>query len=335
MSDVQQDGPVPDNASVTPSAPGESSVSQPPPALRFEHHEALPEFMTTIMAELNQLRSRMDQYDELIAENQRLKQSLAAAEAKIAQLETQRSPPTPSGAMASKYAHENDSTPVPTTTSPSDEDTWAKRVQRAKKLKVSPKRMATLARAFTPTSETHGFQYVYIPSKFRMKTKALRQTLRTLGFDNSRILDVHYPDRQVVALLIHNDYHDTLVASFARHNINPLKDFNPRDPSHLRDPKFVGLSLEDRQREANQIHLQRLEHALQFIREPVKFAVARSFHSQQWIDDDMLRFFLQSRTQPTNTGLTNPFGTNDIEDEHMNLNNSTPTSTSTPENSHQ
>ncbi|KAI8394239.1 uncharacterized protein BYT42DRAFT_488273 [Radiomyces spectabilis] len=324
-----------EQASVPPSAPSETPIFQPLSALRFEHHEALPEFMTTIMAELNQMRTRMDQYDALIAENQRLKKSLAAAEAKIAQLEAQTSFPALSGAMASKYAH--DTIPPPTPAAPATDDTWAKRAQHAKKPKVSPRRMTTLARAFAPTSETHGFQYVYIPSKFRMKTKALRQTLRTLGFDNSRILDIHYPDRQVVALLIHNDYHDTLLASFARHNITPIKDFNPHDQSRLRDPKFNTLSLEDRQREADQIHRQRLERALKFIREPVKFAVARSFHSQKWIDDDMLRSFLQSRTQTESNAATStiPFRTTDDDDDKMILSGNNSTSTSQHEKSDQ
>ncbi|KAI8364164.1 uncharacterized protein BYT42DRAFT_590791 [Radiomyces spectabilis] len=194
--------------------------------------------------------------------------------------------------------------------------------------------MATLARAFTSPSENHGFRYVYIPSKYRMRTKALRQTLRTLGFDNSHLLDVHYPDRQVVALLIHNDYHETLTNLFARHNISPLNEYNPHDQSRLHDPKFTELSMEDRQHEADQIHLKRLERALQFIREPVKFAVACSFHSHKWIDDEMLRSFLQSRSQPTTTPA-NPFTMNDDHDEPMQIASSDSTSTSTPENIHQ
>ncbi|KAI8368174.1 uncharacterized protein BYT42DRAFT_475712, partial [Radiomyces spectabilis] len=160
-----------------------------------------------------------------------------------------------------------------------------------KKQQPSAKRMATTARAFD-TSGNSGFQYVYIPSKFRMKTKELRQRLRILGFDNSRILDVHYPDRQVVALLLHNDYHPAFLQNLERHKITLISDFNPRNPAHLRDPKFADLPANERQTKANEIHAQRLERALRFIRPPVKYAVARSFYQQQWIDEDTLRSVL-------------------------------------------
>ncbi|KAI8394347.1 uncharacterized protein BYT42DRAFT_610064 [Radiomyces spectabilis] len=104
MGDAQQEIPSIPTTTVTPAAASATATTKPSSALHFEHHEALPEFMTAIMAELNQLRGRMDQYDELIVENQRLKKSLADAEAKIAQLETQHPSSTSSGAMASKYS---------------------------------------------------------------------------------------------------------------------------------------------------------------------------------------------------------------------------------------
>ncbi|KAI8368220.1 uncharacterized protein BYT42DRAFT_482758, partial [Radiomyces spectabilis] len=168
----------------------------------------------------------------------------------------------------------------------------------------------TVARTFATNSETHGFRYVYIPSKFRMKTKELRSRLRILGFNNSRILDVHYPDRQIVALLIHNDYYDELTTLLAKHTIQQIKDFNPRDPMRLRDPKFETLAAKDRQQQADQLHVERLERAINFIRAPVKFAVARSFHQQQWLSDSHLQSIL-SRTELTTTPPDNPFLTND------------------------
>ncbi|KAI8364166.1 uncharacterized protein BYT42DRAFT_550431 [Radiomyces spectabilis] len=88
----------------TPLAPTEQPL--PSTMLQFEHHEALPSFMTAMVTQMNQVLHRLDEYDQLKAENHQLNQSLAAAEARIAQLEaqfeTQYADSTPIGAMASK-----------------------------------------------------------------------------------------------------------------------------------------------------------------------------------------------------------------------------------------
>ncbi|KAG1189687.1 hypothetical protein G6F70_009438 [Rhizopus microsporus] len=75
-------------------------------------------------------------------------------------------------------------------------------------------RQETAARFLQPPSENQGFQYIYIPTKARVPIGQLRSRLRQLDINNSRILDIHYPTRNVVALLVHNDYASELKSCY-------------------------------------------------------------------------------------------------------------------------
>ncbi|CEG74756.1 hypothetical protein RMATCC62417_09913 [Rhizopus microsporus] len=67
-------------------------------------------------------------------------------------------------------------------------------------------RQEAAARLLQPPSENQGFQYVYLPTKARVLIGQIHTLLRKLDITNNRILDIHYPDHNVVALLVHNDY---------------------------------------------------------------------------------------------------------------------------------
>ncbi|KAI7853450.1 hypothetical protein BDC45DRAFT_424868, partial [Circinella umbellata] len=144
------------------------------------------------------------------------------------------------------------------------------------------------ARHLTAVPESQGFQFIYVPCRHRMTIKAMRQILRTLRIDNSRILDVHFPDRQVAALLIHNDYAPLLMEILEKEGIKVKKEFDPLDPSILWDKKLADLSDEERFEKVQELHHNNLLKALQFIRAPVKFAIARNFYKNSWITAEEL-----------------------------------------------
>lgn len=104
--------------------------------------------------------------------------------------------------------------------------------------------------------------------------------MRKLDINNNRILDIHYPDRNVVALLVHNDYADELRSHLQRFKATLKDDFNPCDPKILRGPQYADASDEERANLAFMHHCSRMERALRFIHTPVKFAVARYFYAQ-------------------------------------------------------
>ncbi|KAG1138100.1 hypothetical protein G6F37_011426 [Rhizopus arrhizus] len=142
-------------------------------------------------------------------------------------------------------------------------------------------RQEAAARLLQPLSANQSFQYLYLPMKARVPIGQLRSRLRKLDINNNRILDIHYPDRNVVALLIHNDYEDELRSQLKRFKISLEDDFDPCDPKILRDPKYVDFADEERTNLAFMHHCNRMERALRFICVSVKFAVARHFFKQK------------------------------------------------------
>ncbi|KAI9325219.1 hypothetical protein BD770DRAFT_458520 [Pilaira anomala] len=86
---------------------------------------------------------------------------------------------------------------------------------------VTQNKLDNAVRAFSaPSTEKQGFSYVYYPVKSRISRKIQRSNLHALGVTNSRILDIHYPSRNVVALLVHNDYQDELINKLKSKGVN-------------------------------------------------------------------------------------------------------------------
>ncbi|KAI9485989.1 MAG: hypothetical protein EXX96DRAFT_604226 [Benjaminiella poitrasii] len=140
---------------------------------------------------------------------------------------------------------------------------------------------ATAIRTFQPPSETQGFQHVFLPTKARMPVGQIRSRLQKLNIHNGRVLDIHYPTRNVVALLVHNDFAVELKERFAKFQMTTLDDFDPCDPQHLQDPKYVDYPPTERSNMAFDHHCERMQKALESIRYPICHAVARYFYAQK------------------------------------------------------
>ncbi|KAG1444316.1 hypothetical protein G6F56_010350 [Rhizopus delemar] len=103
-----------------------------------------------------------------------------------------------------------------------------------------------------------------------------------LKINNARVLHVHYPDSQVVALLVHTDYIADVTAAFAVAKIEPLTNFDPLDPASFVTPS-------------------RLVRALKYIRETVRPAVGRSLFKKDWITlDQYIEAVPRATRAPTN-----------------------------------
>ncbi|KAI9309826.1 hypothetical protein BX666DRAFT_1833305, partial [Dichotomocladium elegans] len=134
-----------------------------------------------------------------------------------------------------------------------------------------------------PSTSLNGFSYIYYGCKNRTERKDQRKNLKALGAQNSRILDIHYPSRTVVALLVHNDYREELITQLQKRNVNPLDQYSPTAASALTDPQYKDLSEQEKINIATAKHQQRLVRALPFIRTTISRAVGRLFLEQQWI----------------------------------------------------
>ncbi|KAG0847098.1 hypothetical protein G6F17_012837 [Rhizopus arrhizus] len=241
-----------------------------------------------------------------MAENKRLRTDLDLAQQRIAELEAQVSTeaiPTlvldskvAQGTEASKYA-----TPSTSLTSSTEPLSFAAVATKGKdapvpkskapsrRRKTTARQMEAIHRRFVPVAAHHDYEYVYLPSRYREPISSLRSKLHKLKINNARVLDVHYPDRQVVALLVHTEYTADLLAAFAKAKVEPIEGFNPLNPDLLRDPKYADLSESDRAAKCTEVHQARLVRALQHIRESVRPAVARSFFVKNWITLDQYK----------------------------------------------
>ncbi|KAG1522038.1 hypothetical protein G6F47_007160 [Rhizopus delemar] len=164
-------------------------------------------------------------------------------------------------------------------------------------------REAAAARFFQPPSPNQGFTYLYIPTKARIPVGTLRTTFRKLGVNNARLLDIHYSARNTAAILIHNDYKEEFTTILKHRNVSLKNDFNPFSGDILADPKYSQLTPSERDTIASEIQQTRLERALQHIRPPVKFAVARFFLEKQWISKSAFDTLSAERTQPQLTSI--------------------------------
>ncbi|KAG1040918.1 hypothetical protein G6F43_012201 [Rhizopus delemar] len=133
-------------------------------------------------------------------------------------------------------------------------------------------RQENAARFLQPPSENQGFQ---------------------LDINNSRILYINYPSRNIVDLLIHNDYAPELKAHLQKFIVNMNEDLNPCDRSILMDPKYEQSTKEEPNTLAFMHHYDRRKRAVNYICVPVKTAVARYFYNQGWIDKQTFTEHLQ------------------------------------------
>ncbi|KAG0755808.1 hypothetical protein G6F29_010652 [Rhizopus arrhizus] len=162
-------------------------------------------------------------------------------------------------------------------------------------------RQEAAARLLQPPSENQGFQYLYLPTKARVPVGQLRSRLRKLDINNNRILDIHYPDRNVVVLLVHNDYADELRSHLRKFKVTLKDDFDPCDPMILRDPKYSDSTTEEQTNIIFMHYCNRMERTLRFVRAPIKFAVARYFHTKGWISTQILQETLSFNRRANHT----------------------------------
>lgn len=182
--------------------------------------------------------------------------------------------------------------------------------------------------------------------------KDFRQKLQRIGIYNGRILDIHYPARGVMALLIHHSYEVELEAILTKFQISPVADFNPTAAVHVNDPALGHLTVAELSTKAVEFHQNCLIRGLKLIRGHLRRSVARDFVKRDGLLTIKLNLRYQklillinsislpkinsvnlARTQPTalnfNVALDQADSTmhkdtsNTTEDEHMDIDDET------------
>lgn len=171
-------------------------------------------------------------------------------------------------------------------------------VVRRRKPPVSERTRLATARAFAPprpSDTTSGYAYVYIPRSRRMDRKDIRQRFHNLGIDTARILDISFPARSVIGVLIHSEYQSEFLELLAASKVKPTEAFNPCAQDHIADPRYNDMSIPQRAQLAADLQQDRCTRTLHFLRPYLVRSVAQYFVQQKWITETMASSILQAR----------------------------------------
>lgn len=166
--------------------------------------------------------------------------------------------------------------------------------------------MAWATRGFQEQSGETGYTFVYLRSPHRMPHSEVRKRLRVLGVSQARILDIHFPSKGTVGLLIHRSYEAELHECLKKHDIT-CKDYNPIDSSALDDPKHANLSQIDKEQLARDIHQRRIMRTCLFMpQKHVGMSILRYFSSKSYkgphaVPEKMLNAFEKQNPTPKPT----------------------------------
>lgn len=199
-----------------------------------------------------------------------------------------------------------------------------------KKAVVPQYQLTSAIRAFsTPASASpQAYSYIYYPSKSRISRAVQRKNLRALGAANGRILDIHYPARNVVALLVHDDYKQELIDILLKSKVTNLENYDPTNHTSITDPKYAGSSIEEKSAIASKKHNERLVRALPFIRHHISRSVAAFFLKNNAISQPQHDNFIEQWTKAKESRTTPPSNSsNNTTNNNTNSSNSAPTNT--------
>lgn len=238
------------SSTVTPTASSSTPMDFQPISTSHE----MPSWANDIFAKLQNHENQLAKLEKLTEENSQLRAALEAAQARIQELEARATSTQPVQPTSQPNNGTNASIHNPLNAPQSRQPlTFA---QAARSAPSTPRRVpATVpniafARTFLHVSPTQGFKFIYLYHRGKEPISAVRYKLRGLGVNpTSRIIDIHFPARQTVALLIHNDFEEDLIKILAQSGIKPLANFDPIDPSHLMDLKYEMRNIQPKRRQ--------------------------------------------------------------------------------------
>lgn len=274
--------------------------------LNLSHQvEQHSQFLTEIQALKQQVETLEKKNEALAKENEALQRKIEAQQklnfSDTAQAQKSKknpmqksSPPTVNPRNLTNNQASNTGKKTATSSSPSASPLWStvagtKPFGDSKKVKkASPKHIAAISRGFNVQTGEQGYEYVFMHKSRKFTRAQVRENLRLLGAEPSRILDVCFPARGVLGVLIHVQYKQELLQLFAKHRISVISDFDPLDPKHIADPLYADRDESARANLALELQGARCIRALYYLQQkkkPVK-VVAASFVSAGWLSDD-------------------------------------------------
>ncbi len=144
--------------------------------------------------------------------------------------------------------------------------------------------MTATARQSSSLAEPTGVKLTHVPFRRRLSLQQLRSNLRRLHINPHQNLDIHYSDRNLISFLIHIGYKTELRLRLSKFNITVRDDFDPLDPSIIRNSTLVIETIDCKIQPARKSFLHRIYTALQRFRAPNYNAVVNFFVQSGLID---------------------------------------------------
>ncbi|KAF1801042.1 hypothetical protein FB192DRAFT_1254239, partial [Mucor lusitanicus] len=147
----------------------------------------------------------------------------------------------------------------------------------------------------TDSSDAKSYTFVYLPISHPMTRTQIRSKFRAISIDNLRVLDIIFPARHTIGILLHEAYISEFQSKLREIDTSPITSFNPLDPTHICDPKYHDLPQEDRTRLARSLHQDRCLRTLSFIRPNLLPGIAKYFIHHKWIPPHLAQDIINKR----------------------------------------
>ncbi len=250
----------------------------------FRRLNALEEENSSLKVEVERLRGLLSAPSGLISSHQSESHTTNVIQTPTPPKRTPSKHPKMTDFMSRDLSSNSDNieTPIPSWA------TIARRIPVASRPPPSVRKFASAARAFSPAdpSAAKGFEFVYLARKRKFTRSEVRTNLRRLGVDTSRLLDISFPARSCVGLLVHAQYLAELKSLLAAAKVVPLANFDPIDPVHLADPLYAGDSLLARSAKIHEIHADRCIGVLGHVRPHLVSAIGAMFVQSGWLVEE-------------------------------------------------
>ena len=255
--------------------------------------------MQQMQQQLASLSERVSQHDGILArldalekENQELKKILQQKDLDIKRLQAMSRDPVNNTPKEGAPGSLNTATATATTVTTTTESAATSFVAVAKKAAHRPdptkatKRKLAAGRLFKTSANNgpHGYQYVYIGRSGKILRSRIRRTLKTIGVDTSRILDINFPASDAIGILLHTQYVDEFLSLLRASESDILTDFEPLHPANIADPKYQDLTENERIALIAEMVNARSLDALSHLRPHNVISVGHWFLDQGWID---------------------------------------------------
>ncbi|KAK4510882.1 uncharacterized protein ATC70_004659 [Mucor velutinosus] len=272
----------------------------------------LPMLLEHIQQQLASVQEKVHEHDHLLErmnkleeENQALKKNLLAKDLVIQELQGQLSrgttqAPTPEvdqeRPFISQVVQSQDPATTASTTIATDTATKGSYLSAARSGAKRPdpvrtaKRRLAAGRLFQSAAVKgqQGYQYVYLGRSGKIQRSEVRATLRKVGVDTGRVLDICFPASGVIGVLVHIQYVDTFLAYMHKCEAELIENFEPLDPKHIADPQYANLAIADREQLIYEFTNTRALQTLSFLRPLNVSGVGKYFVSAGWISQEEL-----------------------------------------------